>query len=159
MGPRGGDELNLILPGKNYGWPQRLGGRELRRRADPRPSTRPRFEPPKLCWVPSISPASLLIYSGNLFPQWKGDALIGALSGEALIRVHIQRRSGAEGRAMGHGRTASAAVGQGPDGAIYLLEDGDGGAAAAADAALSSERADRGRQRVAVAHPRRERRA
>ena len=62
MGPRGGDELNLILPGRNYGWPLVSDGKNYDGVADPRPSTRPDFEPPKLWWNPSISPASLLIY-------------------------------------------------------------------------------------------------
>jgi aldose sugar dehydrogenase len=125
MGPRGGDELNLILPGKNYGWPLVSEGRNYDGVAIPPQSSRPDLTPPKLYWDPSISPTSLLFYSGNMFPQWKGDALIGSLSGQALVRVRI------------HGDEASAAeqwdmgkrirfVGQGPDGAVYLLEDGPG---------------------------------
>ena len=114
MGPRGGDELNLILPGKNYdGVP-----------IAPH-SARPKAEPPKLYWVPSISPTSLLFYTGNLFPQWKGSALIGALSGEVLVRVTIDgdHAARAEQWSMGH---RIRFVGQGPEGAVYLLEDGPG---------------------------------
>jgi glucose/arabinose dehydrogenase len=72
MGPRGGDELNLIEPGKNYGWPLVSEGRNYDGVPIPQPSTRPDLTPPKLFWNPVISPTSLLIYSGKLFPQWKG---------------------------------------------------------------------------------------
>jgi len=76
--------------------------------------------------VPSVSPTSLLIYSGNLFPQWKGNGFIGALSGQALIRIIFSgdRAQKADQWDMG---ARIRFVGQGPDGAIYLLEDGDGG--------------------------------
>src|SRR5689334_7605866 len=89
MGPRGGDELNLILPGKNYGWPVVSEGKNYDGVAIAPHSARPKAEPPKLFWVPSISPTSLLFYTGDLFPQWKGSALIGALSGQGLVRVVI----------------------------------------------------------------------
>jgi aldose sugar dehydrogenase len=126
MGPSGGDELNLILPGKNYGWPLVSEGRNYDGVPIPKHSSRPDIQPPKLYWVPSVSPTSLLIYSGDLFPQWKGDALIGGLTGKALIHVRIrgERASKVEQWGMGH-RTRF--VGQGPDGAVYLLEDGAGG--------------------------------
>jgi glucose/arabinose dehydrogenase len=83
------------------------------------------LEPPKLFWVPSISPSSLLIYSGKLFPQWKGSGFIGALSGKALVRVTFNgdRAIKADQWDMG---ARIRFVGEGPDGAIYLLEDGSG---------------------------------
>jgi aldose sugar dehydrogenase len=123
MGPRGGDELNLILPGKNYGWPVVSEGKNYDSVPIAPHSARPKAEPPKLSWVPSISPTSLLFYTGNLFPQWKGSALIGALSGEKLVRVVIDgdHAAKAEQWDMGH---RIRFVGQGPEGAIYLLEDG-----------------------------------
>jgi len=126
MGPRGGDELNLILPGKNYGWPLVSEGRNYDGVPIPKHSSRPDIEPPKLYWVPSVSPTSLLIYSGDLFPQWKGDGIIGSLSGQALIHVRIRgdHASKVEQWDMGH-RIRFA--GQGPDGAVYLLEDGSSG--------------------------------
>jgi len=125
MGPRGGDELNLILPEKNYGWPLVSEGENYDGVPIPPHSSRPDMMPPKLYWVPSISPTSLLIYSGNLFPQWKGSGFIGALSGQALVRVTFNGDSAqkADRWDMGH---RIRWVGQGPDGAIYLLEDGDG---------------------------------
>jgi glucose/arabinose dehydrogenase len=126
MGPRGGDELNLILPGRNYGWPNVSNGDNYD--GVPIPDHRPGdgFEAPKLWWNPSISPTSLLIYSGKLFPQWKGSGLIGTLTGTGLIRVTLDgdRAEKAEQWDMG---ARIRFVGQGPDGAIYLLEDGSNG--------------------------------
>jgi glucose/arabinose dehydrogenase len=126
MGPRGGDELNLILPGKNYGWPLVSQGQNYNGVPIPRHSTRPDLTPPKLYWVPSISPTSLLFYSGKMFPQWKGDALIGSLSGQVLVHVRID---GDQAKAINQWDMGSRIrfVGEGPDGAIYILEDGSGG--------------------------------
>jgi len=125
MGPRGGDELNLILPGKNYGWPNVSEGENYDGVPIPKPATQPQYEQAKLFWVPSVSPTTLLIYSGNLFPQWKGNGFIGTLSGQALIRVTFNGDSAqkVDQWDMGH---RIRWVGQGPDGAIYLLEDEDG---------------------------------
>jgi glucose/arabinose dehydrogenase len=126
MGPRGGDELNLIERGKNYGWPLVSEGKNYNGVPIPKPASRHDLVPPKLYWVPSIAPTSLLIYTGSLFPQWKGDGFIGALAGKALIHVRIRgnRATKADQWDMGH---RIRFVGQGPDGAIYLLEDGSGG--------------------------------
>jgi glucose/arabinose dehydrogenase len=126
MGPRGGDEVNLIEPGKNYGWPVVSNGDNYDGVPIPRHSTRPDFAAPKLWWNPSSSPAGLLIYTGDLFKGWTGDAIIPALSGEALIRVDIDGDSArkADQWAMG---ARIRAVDQGPRGEIYLLEDGESG--------------------------------
>jgi glucose/arabinose dehydrogenase len=126
MGPRGGDELNLILPGRNYGWPLVSEGNNYDGVPIARHSSRPDLQPPKLYWVPSVSPTSLLIYSGKMFPQWDGDGIIGSLSGQALIHVRIRgdQARKVEQWDMGH---RIRFVAQGPDGAVYLLEDGSGG--------------------------------
>lgn len=126
MGPKGGDELNLILPGRNYGWPKASNGSNYDGSDIPDHRPGDGFEPPKLWWNPSISPGSLLIYSGDLFPQWKGDALIGALSGEALIHVRIRGDQAAKADQWNMGARIRA-VDQGPRGEIYLLEDGESG--------------------------------
>jgi len=125
MGPRGGDELNLIVEGRNYGYPRVSNGTNYNGVDIPDHKPGDGFEPPKAWWNPSISPADLLIYTGNLFSDWKGDALIPALSGESLIHVRIRgdQASKADQWDMGH---RIRAVDQGPDGAIYLLEDGPG---------------------------------
>ncbi|MEO8455818.1 MAG: PQQ-dependent sugar dehydrogenase [Sphingomicrobium sp.] len=125
MGPRGGDELNLIERGKNYGWPVVSEGKNYDGVPIPPHSTNPRFEPPKLSWTPVISPTSLLIYTGNLFPQWKGSGFIGALSGKALVRVTFNGDTAQKAEQWDMGARIRF-VGQGPDGAIYLLEDGEG---------------------------------
>jgi len=125
MGPRGGDELNLILPGRNYGWPLVSEGRNYDGVPIPPPSSRPDLEQAKLFWNPVISPSTLLIYSGNLFPQWKGSGFIGALSGKALVRVTFSGTNAQKADRWNMGARIRW-VGEGPDGAIYLLEDGDG---------------------------------
>ncbi|MEO7865338.1 MAG: PQQ-dependent sugar dehydrogenase [Sphingomicrobium sp.] len=123
MGPRGGDEVNLVVAGKNYGWPSASNGSHYDGTDIPDHRSGDGFEPPKLFWNPSISPGGLLIYSGDLFKGWKGDALVPALSGQALIRIDID---GAMARKAGQWDMGARirAADQGPDGAIYLLEDG-----------------------------------
>ena len=124
MGPRGGDELNLIQRGKNYGWPVVSEGVNYDGVPIARHATHPEFEAPKLSWIPSISPTSLLIYSGNMFPQWKGSGFIGTLTGTGLIRVTINGYKAQKAEEWDMPRARVRFVGQGPDGAIYLLEDG-----------------------------------
>jgi aldose sugar dehydrogenase len=122
MGPKGGDELNLIVAGRNYGWPKASNGSHYDGRDIPDHKPGDGFEPPKLWWNPSISPGGLLIYSGDRFPAWKGDALIPALSGEALIRVDIKgdRATKAEQWPM---NARIRAVDQGPEGSVFVIED------------------------------------
>lgn len=122
MGPAGGDELNLIERGKNYGYPIVSNGDHYDGRDIPDHDTRPEFEAPKLSWTPGISPAGLIIYSGSAFPDWKGDAFIGGLSSKALVRVEIEGNTAREaGRYDMPQRIRE--VEQGPDGNLWLLED------------------------------------
>ena len=125
MGPKGGDEVNLILPGRNYGWPIVSNGDNYD--GVPIPDHRPGdgFEAPKLWWNPSISPTSLVIYSGRLFPEWKGSGLIGTLTGTGLIRVTFDGETAQKAEQWEIGARIRF-VGEGPDGAVYLLEDGPG---------------------------------
>jgi aldose sugar dehydrogenase len=125
MGPRGGDEVNLILPGRNYGWPNVSNGSNYNGVDIPDHRPGDGYEPPKLWWRPSISPAGLIIYTGDLFPQWKGDALLGALSGEALIHVRIRGDQATKADQWDMGKRIRE-VEQGPRGEVYLLEDGPG---------------------------------
>lgn len=128
MGPRHGDELNLIVRGENYGYPIVSNGNHYDGRNIPDHDTRPEFEAPKVFWVPAISPAGLVFYDGDLFPQWKGSAFIGGLGSESLVRVEIDGDTAAEAERFEMGERIRE-VEQGPDGAIWLLEDGedDGG--------------------------------
>jgi glucose/arabinose dehydrogenase len=126
MGPKGGDEINLILPGRNYGWPRVSNGSQYDGGAIPDHRPGDGYEAPKVWWNPSVSPGSLMIYTGDKFPQWKGDALVGALSGEALIRVDIDGDKARKAEQWPMGKRIRA-VDQGPDGSLYLLEDGESG--------------------------------
>jgi glucose/arabinose dehydrogenase len=126
MGPRGGDEVNLILPGRNYGWPKASNGENYDGVPIPDHRGGDGFEAPKDWWNTSVSPSGMIIYTGDMFPQWKGDALLGALSGEAFIHVRIRgdRASKADQWSMG---ARIREVEQGPRGEVYLLEDGPSG--------------------------------
>lgn len=126
MGPRGGDEFNRIEKGSNYGYPIVSDGDHYDGRDIPDHKTRPEFNAPEISWTPVISPAGMIIYSGNLFPQWRGSAFIGGLSSEALIRVAIDGTRAREAERWDMGARIRE-VEQGPDGAIWLLEDGSQG--------------------------------
>ena len=123
MGPRGGDELNMIERARNYGWPLASYGSHYGGGDIPDDHAGRGFAEPKLWWTPSISPAGLIIYSGDLFPQWKGDAIFGALSGQALLRVDLQDHQARKADQWDMGARIRE-VEQGPRGEVYLLEDG-----------------------------------
>ncbi len=123
MGPAHGDELNLIIRGENYGYPEVSNGDHYDGRPIPHHDTRPEFKAPAVYWVPAISPAGLIIYDGDLFAEWNGNAFLGGLSSEALIRVELSEDGSAEegGRYAWDKRIRE--VAEGPDGALYVLED------------------------------------
>jgi len=126
MGPMGGDELNLINPGANYGWPLVSQGRHYDGRTIPAHSTRSDFAAPKAFWVPVISPAGLVIYKGDLFPQWKGNALITGLSAQGIVRVTINGESASEAQRISMGKRMRG-IRVDKDGAIWVIEDGANG--------------------------------
>ena len=123
MGPQHGDELNLIVRGRNYGWPEASYGSHYDGRDIPNEHQVREFEEPKAWWNPAISPGSLLIYTGDAFPQWKGDALIGGLSGQNLVRVDIEGDKATKAAEWDMDARIRA-VDQGPNGEVYVLEDG-----------------------------------
>ena len=126
MGPQGGDEVNLVQAGGNYGWPQASNGSHYGGADIPDHRAGDGFAAPAVWWTPSISPGSLMIYRGNAFPAWRGDAFVGALSGQALIRIDLDGTSASKGDQWPMGARIRE-VEQGPDGSIWLLEDGPGG--------------------------------
>jgi glucose/arabinose dehydrogenase len=126
MGPEGGDELNLIERGANYGYPIVSNGDHYGGRPIPDHDTRPEFAAPKVWWTPVISPGDMIVYSGELFPEWRGDLLIAALSGEALVRVDLDGADAREAERWPMGQRLRE-IEQHPDGSIYLLEDEDEG--------------------------------
>ncbi|WP_288456747.1 PQQ-dependent sugar dehydrogenase [uncultured Sphingomonas sp.] len=123
MGPQGGDELNLILPGRNYGWPNVSNGSHYDGRDIPDHAPGDGYEAPKVSWNPVISPGGLMIYSGKLFPQWAGDAFIGGLSSQSLVRVDLNGTQATKGDQWPMGARIRD-VAEGPDGAIWVIEDG-----------------------------------
>jgi glucose/arabinose dehydrogenase len=127
MGPKGGDELNLIEPGKNYGWSV-VAAEAMHYNDAPIPdhSTRPDFTPPVYHWTPVISPSGMAFYTGKMFPKWEGSALIGGLSSKALIRVSFDGDKAAEAERLEMKRRIRDVI-QAPDGAILLLSDGKDG--------------------------------
>ncbi len=126
MGPRGGDELNLIEPGKNYGWPLASYAVNYNGVPIPSPDTRPDLAKPVLYWTPVIAMGNLMFYKGKMFPQWNGSAFLSALGGKAIIRVTTSgnEAKGAERWNLGK-RIRDVEVA--PDGALWLLEDANPG--------------------------------
>jgi glucose/arabinose dehydrogenase len=123
MGPRGGDEVNRIEKGANYGYPIVSNGDHYDGRSIPDHDTRPEFRAPVISWNPVISPTSLLIYNGELFPQWKDNGLIGGLSSQSLVRIEFNGDTAREAERFDMQRRIRE-VEQAPDGSIWLLEDG-----------------------------------
>lgn len=125
-GPAGGDELNLVERGRNYGWPAVSYGDHYDGRPIPRHPTRPEFAGPKAHWSPVIAPGGMIFYSGTQFPAWRGNALIAGLSSQALVRVAVDGTQAREVERFEFDNRLRE-IEQGPDGAIWLLEDGKEG--------------------------------
>lgn len=127
MGPRGGDELNLVERGKDYGWPTIGYGEEYSGEPIHEKTQASGLEQPVYYWDPVISPGALAIYSGDLFKEWKGNVLIAGLSSQALIRLVLDNdRVVGEERLLTDRGDRMREVVEGPEGAVYLLtDDGD----------------------------------
>ena len=130
-GPQGGDELNLVQRGRNYGWPIIGFGLQYGGSVIHQGTSRAGLEQPAHYWVPSIATSGLMVYTGDAFPAWKGNLFVGGLAGQQLARLTLdgQRVTGEETLLRGIGRIRD--VRQGPDGYIYLaLDERRGGTAA-----------------------------
>jgi aldose sugar dehydrogenase len=126
MGPSGGDELNLIKAGVNYGWPIVSQGDNYDGVPIPRHETRPEFREPKLFWAPSVNPSSLHIYHGRAFPDWRGKALVGALGGQSIMLIDL---NGDKARLLNRWQLEWRVRGfaEAPDGTLWAIEDEAGG--------------------------------
>ena len=127
-GPRGGDEINLIEAGKNYGWPKITYGIDYNGSQISPYTELPGLEQPLVYWDPSIAPSGMTLYQGELFPEWQGSLLVSALAGKEVRRVELK------GNAAGEQESLFTELDQrfrdvrtGPDGAVYLLTDSPSG--------------------------------
>lgn len=123
MGPKGGDELNLIIKGENYGYPIVSNGDHYDGKDIPDHNTRPEFKAPEISWTPVISPSSLIFYKGNQFPAWKNKALIGGLSSKAIVVVDTEMKPVKEVQRLNMKQRIRGLL-EAPDGAIWVIEDG-----------------------------------
>ena len=127
-GPRGGDEVNIIARGRNYGWPVIGYGIDYSGAKIHETTVRDGMEQPVKYWVPSIAPSGMLFYTGKLFPKWSGSLFTGALSGTMLVRLSLNGNTVAsEERLLQNLHERIRDVRQGPDGALWLLTDGSAG--------------------------------
>ncbi|MGZ3173154.1 MAG: PQQ-dependent sugar dehydrogenase [Croceibacterium sp.] len=125
-GPMGGDEINKLVAGDNYGWPLVSNGDNYNGRPIPRHSTHPEFHAPAISWNPVIAPGGFIFYSGKLWPEWKGQAIVAGLKTQCLARVSLSGDHGTEVARydMGHRIRGLA---EAADGSLYVIEDAQGG--------------------------------
>jgi glucose/arabinose dehydrogenase len=131
-GPQGGDEINIVRAGKDYGWPDVSYGRQYdARQLDGRKNvrvgdgatSRADVEEPIYYWVPSIAPSGMMFYTGDMFPEWKGNLFIGAMAGQHLVRLVLNgERVTAEEQLLADQKQRVREVRQAPDGSIYILQ-------------------------------------
>lgn len=126
IGPLGGDEVNILRPGRNYGWPLVSTGRNYTGTFVSDESWyRPGMEMPRMHWVPAVSPSSIMFYTGEQFPDWKNSAFVGALTTRVLLRISFGNPSQDERRdtLLGQFRLRVRDIAQGPDELIYLATE------------------------------------
>ncbi|HKU64101.1 MAG TPA: PQQ-dependent sugar dehydrogenase [Rhizomicrobium sp.] len=121
-GPRGGDELNLIEPGKNYGWPLVAYAQNYNGVPIPQPDTRPDLQKPVIYWTPIIAPGSMTFYKGNVFPQWQGSILMGGLATMTVNRIIVDGATAKPAERWSVGRRIRD-IEVAPDGTVWMLED------------------------------------
>jgi glucose/arabinose dehydrogenase len=145
IGPMGGDEVNVLLPGHNYGWPLVSTGRNYTGTlVSDQPWARPGMDNPRIHWVPSISPSSIIFYTGDKFPKWKNNLFVGSLTQQQLIRIAFHQPSQAEQREglLIPLQQRIRDVVQGPDGCLYVATEKTFRSNAADGAVLRIEPAD-----------------
>ena len=125
-GPAGGDELNKVEVGVNYGWPTVSDGEHYNGDPIPDHSTRPEFRAAAIGWTPVIAPGDFIFYTGDAFPGWTGDVLAAGLSSNAIVEVAIDGDTATEVARYDFG-TRLRDIAQGPDGHVWVIEDGEGG--------------------------------
>ena len=125
-GPRGGDELNLVKMGHNYGWPVVSNGINYNGSDIPNHSTHPEFDTPAISWNPVIGPGDFLFYRGDMFGDWKGQALIAALTVQGMVRVRIEGDSAVEMERIDFGKRLRD-IAEAADGSLWVIEDGKEG--------------------------------
>ncbi len=125
-GPAGGDELNLVKKGANYGWPLRSNGDHYNGDPIPDHAADDGFAQPATSWNPVIAPGDMLIYSGTMFKSWQGHALIAGMASQALVDVAFEGESAREVTRHEFDRRLRS-IAQGPDGAVWVAEDGEDG--------------------------------
>jgi glucose/arabinose dehydrogenase len=133
-GPQGGDEINIVRGGRDYGWPEATYGTQYdARQADGRKNVKvgngvtalTGIEQPVYFWVPSIAPSGMMFYTGDLFPQWKGNLFVGAMAGQHLVRLVVEgERIVAEEKLLTDLKQRIREVRQAPDGSIYAIAGG-----------------------------------
>lgn len=129
LGPAGGDELNLIMPGRNYGWPVVSHGRDFNGAPIGEGKSKPGLEDPVRAWVPALSPAGMAFYDGNAFPGWRGNLFVAGLAAEVLTRLELEGTRVVAEEALLQGQVGPIRdVRQGPDGKLWLLIDATDGA-------------------------------
>ena len=122
-GPRGGDELNLIEPGKNYGWPLVSYATNYDGVPIDSPDTRPDLAKPVIYWTPVIAPGNIMFYNGAMFPQWKGSALISGMGTKSLLRITFDGKGGATPAERWDVGYRMRDIEVAPDGSLWALED------------------------------------
>ena len=125
-GPRGGDEINRVVRGDNYGWPIRSNGVNYNGSDIPDHTPDDGFHKPAIFWTPVIAPGDFTFYSGKLWPQWKNQALIANLGTQSLVRVSFSGDKGTEEARTDFGKRLRD-IAEGPDGSLWVIEDGKGG--------------------------------
>jgi glucose/arabinose dehydrogenase len=123
MGPLHGDEINLVKRGANYGYPEVSNGDHYDQREMPDHDTRPEFDAPAIWWTPTIAPGDMIIYTGDAFKAWRGDALVAGLASRAIIRVELKKDGSAEEAERYDMGQRIRALGEDANGAIWVLED------------------------------------